>query len=374
MVIPNFDMLLEPKIDFVFPASDLIAVLPYVFPLIFLGILLILYQRYLPRDDMKRNLIVFIGLASFIVSFLAILYAGFGSVWWGPSDFTLGSWWPLIRRLQFVTDVVFGSVIVGVVYVAAVSLVLGLLSTKMVSPPDLNAAKIQQETSEMRKGYKKMKESFSELEAENKRLNEFLSEREEKLEELQSEVESLEDTVNTKEKSLAKMEEELEAASQVEAEPEYDVDELIQEEVKERDERIQQLEEKIEKLQQEGAPDEKTIPKDVMEKLNSIQQKLKERDKRLDEINRRSETASDVADSIISDLAELISRVESSSLEQAAKKSLIKLLENLGRSLSKVAGEAEDVEKPEDKVEMIGAVMMVHEMVDGIKRMTRESK
>ncbi|MGV9170239.1 MAG: hypothetical protein ACOC38_09905 [Promethearchaeia archaeon] len=373
MVIPDSYMVLEPTIDFVFPGSDLVAVLPYVLPLIFLAILLLLYQRYLPREEMKRNVIVFVGLGSFLVSILAVLYAGFGSVWWGPTELTFGSWWPLVRRLQFVTDIVFGSVVVGVAYVAAVTIVLGLLSAKMVSPPDLDAVQIQQQTSEMRTAYKKMQESFSELEAENKRLNEFLSEREETLENLQTQVESLQDELQAREASLAEMEEELEAASEVKAQPEYDVEEIIQEEVKEKDEKIQALEEQVEKLQEEQPAGERTIPKDVMEKLTSIQQELKKRDKRLDEINRRSETASDVAESIISDIAELISRIKSSSLEPAAKKALTKLLEQLGKALNRVAGSADEVEKQEDKVEMIGAVMMVHEMVDGVKRMTRES-
>ncbi|MBD3158815.1 MAG: hypothetical protein GF309_08520 [Candidatus Lokiarchaeota archaeon] len=372
MVIPDSYMILQPTIDFVFPASDLIAVLPYVFPLIFLGTLLLLYQRYLPRDDMKRNLLVLVGLGSFLVSILAILYAGFGSVWWGPSELTFGSWWPLIRRLQLVTDIVFGSVVIGVVYVAAVSVVLGLLSTRMVSPPDLDAAKIQQQTSEMRKAYTKMEESFSEIEAENKRLNEFLGEREEKLQDLQNQVESLQAELENREETLAEMEEQLEAAAEVEVEPEYDVEEIIQEEVKEKEEKIQALEEQIEKLKEEQPEGEKTIPKDVMEKLSSIQQELKERDQRLDEIGRRSETASEVADSIISDLAELISKIEDSALETPAKKALIKLLEDIGRSMSRISEEAESAEKKEGNVEMIGAVMMVHEMVDRIKRMTRK--
>jgi len=319
---------------------------------------------------MKRNIIVFVGIGSFLISILAILYAGFGSVWWGPSELTFGSWWPLIRRLQLVTDIVFGSVVVGVIYVVAVSVVLGLLSTKMVSPPDLDAAKIQQQTSEMRKAYTKMEESFSEIEAENKRLNEFLGEREEKLQDLQNQVESLQDELEAREESLAEMEEQLEAAAEVE--PEYDVEEIIQEEVKEKEEKIQALEEQIEKLKEEQPEGEKTIPKDVMEKLSSIQQELKKRDQRLDEIGRRSKTASEVADSIISDLAELISKVESSALETPAKKALTKLLEDIGRSMSRISEEAESAEVKEGNVEMIGAVMMVHEMVDRIKRMTRK--
>jgi len=370
LVISDLNMVPRPTIDFVFPASDLIAVLPYVFPLIFLAILLLLYQRYLPREDMKRNIIVFVGLGSFLISILAILYAGFGSVWWGPDELTFGSWWPLIRRLQLVTDIVFGSVVVGVIYVTAVSVVLGLLSTKMVSPPDLDAAKIQQQTSEMRKAYKKMEENFSEIEAENKRLNEFLGEREEKLQDLQNQVESLQDELENREETLAEMEEQLEAAAEVE--PEYDVEEIIQEEVKEKDKKIQALEDQIENLKKEQPEGEKTIPKDIMEKLSSIQQELKERDQRLDEIGRRSQTASEVADSIISDLAELISKVEASALETPAKKALIKLLEDIGRSMSRISEEAESAEVKEGNVEMIGAVMMVHEMVDRIKRMTRK--
>ena len=101
------------------------------------------------------------------------------------------------------------------------------------------------------------------------------------------------------------------------------------------------------------------IPPDVAEK-----QKL------FEEFNRRAETASQVADSVISDTTEVISMVQSSTIDESAKLALIKLVESLGKSLSKVAGTPE-VGKQEPKIEMIGAVMMLHEIIDAIKKMSR---
>jgi hypothetical protein len=88
----------------------------------------------------------------------------------------------------------------------------------------------------------------------------------------------------------------------------------------------------------------------------------------LDDYERRAETATDVADTIISDLAELMSMIDGSSMEPSAKSAVIDLVSGLGRAIGKVAGPPGEREKDGPKIEMIGAVMMVHEILDGVKK------
>jgi hypothetical protein len=76
---------------------------------------------------------------------------------------------------------------------------------------------------------------------------------------------------------------------------------------------------------------------------------------------------------VISDLVELISQVESSNREDSAKKTIVSLIEGLGRSMTRVAREAKEVEIEEPKIEMIGAILMVNEIIVAIKKIVRES-
>jgi len=76
---------------------------------------------------------------------------------------------------------------------------------------------------------------------------------------------------------------------------------------------------------------------------------------------------------VISDLVELISQVESSDREDSAKQTIVSLIEGLGRSMTRVAREAGDSQFEGPKIEMIGAILMVNEIVDAIKKMVRES-
>ena len=108
-------------------------------------------------------------------------------------------------------------------------------------------------------------------------------------------------------------------------------------------------------------------------KVKELEAQLQVLQAKWEDIARRSETASQVSDSVISDLVELISQVQSSNREDSAKKTIVSLIEGLGRSMTRVAREAGEVQLHEPKIEMIGAILMVNEIVDAIKKMVRES-
>ncbi|MFX1606579.1 MAG: hypothetical protein ACFFDD_11820, partial [Promethearchaeota archaeon] len=103
-----------------------------------------------------------------------------------------------------------------------------------------------------------------------------------------------------------------------------------------------------------------------------LSSKLREAQTKWEDLARRAETASEVSDSVISDLVELISQVESSNQSEGGKKALVALIESLGRSMTRVAREVGDSHGEEPKVEMIGAIIMVNEVVDTIKKMVRQ--
>ena len=50
---------------------------------------------------------------------------------------------------------------------------------------------------------------------------------------------------------------------------------------------------------------------------------------------------------------------------------MVALIESLGRSMTRVARDIGDSHGEEPKVEMIGAIIMVNEIVDTIKKMVR---
>ena len=91
MVSPGITSGIGALIDFEFPGSDLAAVVPYVLPLIFVGTVFLLYQRYMPRTERNRNLLVLGGGVCYLLSFVLVLYAGFGAIWWGADEHTIGS-------------------------------------------------------------------------------------------------------------------------------------------------------------------------------------------------------------------------------------------------------------------------------------------
>jgi hypothetical protein len=283
-------------------------------------------------------------------SFFLTLYAAFGTVWWGPEEFTLGSWGTVHAVLQILVDALFDNVVIGVLYVIGVSVVLSLVAHFTLTPLDPDVAAIQSELNNTKDEADKLRRDVQSLEGENKQLQVFLSEKEDALTAIQGELESVRSTTTT-------------PPPEDIIPPEVDQDLLAS--ISDKDEQIQLLENRIIELENrlqsvsevtEAPP---MIPPDVTEK-----QKL------FEEFTRRAETATQVADSVVSDTTEVISMVQSSTLDESVKLALIKLVESLGKSLTKVAGSPE-IEKQEPKVEMIGAVMMLHELVDAIKKMSR---
>ena len=103
-----------------------------------------------------------------------------------------------------------------------------------------------------------------------------------------------------------------------------------------------------------------------------LSSKLSEAQTKWEDLSRRADTATEVSDSVISDLVELISQVESSNQSDGGKKALVTLIESLGRSMTRVARDIGDSHGEEPKVEMIGAIIMVNEIVDTVKKIVRE--
>ena len=97
------------------PMDDIVASLPYVLPMITLGVLLLLYQRHLPHESKKRNLTLLIGILSFAVAMIAVFYASLGEL------FGFGSWTTFVNVIQLLTNFFFGSIVSSLVYVIAFS-------------------------------------------------------------------------------------------------------------------------------------------------------------------------------------------------------------------------------------------------------------
>ena len=57
--------------------------------------------------------------------------------------------------------------------------------------------------------------------------------------------------------------------------------------------------------------------------------------------------------------------------KKPAKKSLVALVENLGRAMGRVSTTSADSKAEQPPVELIGAVLMMHEIIDGIKKIAR---
>ncbi|TFG94923.1 hypothetical protein E4H12_14295, partial [Candidatus Thorarchaeota archaeon] len=112
-VISGFELL----VDFGTPMDDIVATLPYVLPLLFFATILILYQRHLPQDALKRNLMVLFSVLCIILATGLVLYAASGALWW---DF--GSWLTFSDALQVITNFIFNSAATSLVYVVAVGI------------------------------------------------------------------------------------------------------------------------------------------------------------------------------------------------------------------------------------------------------------
>ena len=343
------------------PMDDIVATIPYVIPLLTLAILLFLYQRHLPQESRKRNVMLLIGIFSVGVSLIAVLYSAFGLLLGFGSAVTFGLF------LQLLTDLFFGSVVSSLVYFVAFAIILSIIAYYLISPPDPDLVALRDELKAAKAESKTSKDDLQKLESENKRLTEFVSEKEQSLAALQGELEAIKAEVGERETSISLMEEQLKASSTPAPSPDTE----LLESIKMKDAHIESLESEIAdlRLATEGAAIPATSSDDLVTELSS---KLRDAQTKWEDLSRRAETASEVSDSVISDLVELISQVEGSSQDDGAKKAMVALIESLGRSMTRVAREIGDSHGEEPKVEMIGAIIMVNEIVDTIKKMVRQ--
>ncbi|MHA1483770.1 MAG: hypothetical protein ACTSPR_00455 [Candidatus Thorarchaeota archaeon] len=368
MVSPGITSGVGALIDFEFPGSDLAAVVPYVLPLIFVGTVFLLYQRYMPRAERNRNLLVLGGGVCYLLAFALVLYAGFGAIWWGPDELTLGSWGLFVRVLQFVTDSVFGIVFVGVAYIVIISVLFALIANRVIAPPNPDFTGLKQELAAAKDEAKGSKPEIQKLESENKKLNEFIAEKEANLATFHGEIESLKALVAEREAAHMELELQLKAAASPADIPADKEDELLVT-ISRKDQQIGVLQSELANLQLIMESAEKGATVGSGEKVSQLEAALRGQESMIEDYYRRAQTATEVADSVMSDLAQLISQVEGSSIDASAKVALTNLIENLGKSMGRVTGPPSERDKP--KIELIGAVMMAHEIVDSIKKMTR---
>jgi hypothetical protein len=195
LVIPTTESGAIPLIDFEFPGSDLVAVLPYVLPLLFIGTLLMLYQRFMDRAERKRNAILGGGIVCLLFSIGLIVFAGYGSGWWRTDGQSFGSWWEFAGGLQWLSDALFDSVLVGTIYVVAWLFIVAIIGRSIIAPPNPDFVKLNDELKEARSEAESAGTRIQEVEAENKRLNEFVTEKESALGALQSQVDSLQERI-----------------------------------------------------------------------------------------------------------------------------------------------------------------------------------
>jgi len=352
--------------------DDIVATLPYVLPLLFIASILILYQRHLPRDEFKRNLMVLFSIISIVLSAGLLLYAAFG----GPPQ-GFGSWAIFSSVLQLITDYVFGSAITSLVYVAAVGILFIIFTYFVISPPEPDLAGLREDLKLTREVAQLSKQAIFKLEGENKKMNEFISEKEESLATLEGELEAIKEEVGERETSIKLMEDQLKGKGKVVPSK---VEDELKTQLEERDLSISSLQTEIADLRlvlentetAAAGPTESVTPVIDDSHVKELETKLQEIHAKWEDLTRRSETASQVSDSVISDLVELISQVESSDREDSAKQTIVSLIEGLGRSMTRVAREAGDSQLDGPKIEMIGAILMVNEIVDAIKKMVRE--
>ncbi len=353
--------------NILFP-SDLIAVIPYVLPLLFVGILLLIYQRYLPQTDLVRNIMVVVCVLCFLSAMVLVLYAGFGQNMWGPTGPTLGSWSVFIEGVQWVTSVIFGSAVGGLLFVVLVALGLMVLVYYVIPPPNPDFVRLREDLKASQDTVSQLKSESQKLESERKRLTEFVAEKEQRLKSLQAEIDQLKKAVNESEKTRKALETQLgevtrEKTAHADTEQEY----IAQ--ITEKDKTISRLQAEIDQLKKAAGTVTKTTTEDT-QKMAMLDGRIKELERQLADIRSRSETAAEVADSVISDLAQLISQIDGSRMDPAAKIALTTLVEGLGRAVGRISRPTADGTQ-QAKVELIGAVLMVHEIADTIKRLTR---
>jgi predicted nucleic acid-binding Zn-ribbon protein len=324
-------------------------------------VLLLLYQRHLPHESKKRNFILLIGILSFILAVVAVLYASLGEM------LGFGSWTTFVNGLQLLTNFFFGTIESSLIYVLAFTAILSAIAYYVISPPDPDLTSLREELKSAKQESKTVKSDIQKLEAENKRLTEFVTEKEDSLAALGGELEAIKSEIGERETSIKLMEEQLKAKGAPAAAPA----EGLAEQLKMKDHRIASLESEIADLRIAAAGTSAALPAADDGIVTELSSKLKDAQKKWEDLGRRAEAASDVSDSVISDLVELISHVESSGKDDGAKRALVTLIESLGRSMTRVSREVGDSHGEEPKVEMIGAILMVNEIVDTVKKLIR---
>ena len=359
MANPDFIAGFRATIDIGYPQVDILAVTPYVLPLLFIGAVILLYQRHLPQDSGRRNLLVAAGGGSSLAGIIILVYASFGGTPWIPGhDF--GTYEQFMGVIQIMTDLIFGNEIYGIftgaLYMVVMAVLFGAIASKVISPPDPDFVALRDVLKEAQNKMKSMKDEVQKLEGENKELNEFLSEKENSLTALQAQLDAIREEVAEREAAMKAMEASLSSAGMS-----ADQEQEFLQTISVKDQTISNLQAEIEmlKVKAESGAAPGAVDTDSMAKLQDY--------------IRRAETASEVSDSVISDLAELISQVESSPLDVSAQIALTSLIKTMGRAMGRVSAPPSGLVKTEPKIELIGAVMIAHEIVDGIKKLTRGS-
>jgi hypothetical protein len=204
MANPNIVAGIHALIDIEFPERDVLAVTPYVLPLIFIGSMILLYQRHLPQNSARRNLLVAGGGVSFLVAVVILVYAAFGGTpWIDFQDF--GSWGQVMGIVQILTDTLFGSIWMGVLYLILLSGVFVGVAYRTIAPPDPDFVALRDVLKEAQDKMKSMKDNVQKIEGENKELNEFLSEKETSLTALQAQLDAIKEEVAEREAAMSAM-------------------------------------------------------------------------------------------------------------------------------------------------------------------------
>jgi predicted RNase H-like nuclease (RuvC/YqgF family) len=347
------------------PMNDILAIAIFAFPLAALAIILLVYQRHLPRETLKRNLMVISGIAFLCTAFIGVLFAASSAL---PSPWHFGSWDTYSRGLQLLVDLVFGSVTTSLFYILGCILVFAIIAHFIIAAPEPDLVGLRSELKAAKDEAKLSNETVQRLEVDNKRLNEFLSEKEKSLANLEGELERIKAEISEREDSISLMEEQL----KTKAVP-SDIESKLRAQLKEKDVSLESLQSEIADLKlilenTKAGP----VSSKGTQQMSVLEKTLHETQTRWADLIRRAETASEVSDSVISDLVELISQVQSSKKEDSAKQTLVALIEGLGRSMTRVSREIGDVRADEPRVEMIGAIIMTNEIVDAIKKMIRQ--
>jgi hypothetical protein len=344
------------------PMDDILAIAIFALPLAALSIILLVYQRHLPQENLKRNLMVLSGFIGLCAVFLGVLFAASSALPW-----SFGSWNTFAYGLQLLMNLVFGSVITSLLYILGCIVAFAILAHFIIAAPEPDFVSLRTELKAAKDEAKIDKETVQRLEVDNKRLNEFLSEKETSLANLEGELETIKAEIGEREDSISLMEEQLKAKK----EP-IDIEKKVRAQLEEKDLTIDALQSEIADLRL-ILENTKTGPQTLKDsgKLLELEKSQLENQTRWTDLIRRAETAAEVSDSVISDLVELISLVQASGKEDSAKQALISLIEGLGRSMTRVARQVGDERVDEPKVEMIGAIIMTNEIVDAIKKLIR---